>query len=86
HAAFDIYSNITIHEEMIADTVRTNTYRTGALRNSSSIQSKVVLDVGEGSGVDASSIADRSVKIVKNILRWKTESKLALAVSVSGLH
>lgn len=48
---FDSYSDITIHEEMIADTARTNTYRTGVLRNSSSIQSKVVLDVGEGSGV-----------------------------------
>uniref|UniRef100_A0A8C7VPR9 Protein arginine N-methyltransferase 6 n=1 Tax=Oncorhynchus mykiss TaxID=8022 RepID=A0A8C7VPR9_ONCMY len=47
---FDSYSDITIHEEMIADTVQTNTYRTGVLRNGSSFQRKVVLDVGEGTG------------------------------------
>ncbi|CDQ84939.1 protein arginine N-methyltransferase 6 [Oncorhynchus mykiss] len=79
---FDSYSDVTIHEEMIADTVRTNTYRTGILRNSSLIQGKVVLDVGAGTGVlsifcaqagarkvyavEASSIADQAVKIVKH--------------------
>uniref|UniRef100_A0A8C7QKX1 Protein arginine N-methyltransferase 6 n=1 Tax=Oncorhynchus mykiss TaxID=8022 RepID=A0A8C7QKX1_ONCMY len=76
HAAFDIYSDITIHEEMIADTVQTNTYRTGVLRNGSSFQRKVVLDVGEGTGSEGSSIADG----------YSGEAQLALAVSVSGLH
>lgn len=78
---FDSYSDVTIHEEMIADHARTNTYRTGIQKNSSSIQGKVVLDVGAGTGVlsifcaqagarkvyavEASSIADQAVKIIK---------------------
>ncbi|KAM4606174.1 protein arginine N-methyltransferase 6 [Polymixia lowei] len=78
---FDSYSDVTIHEEMIADHVRTNTYRTGILRSGESIRGKVVLDVGAGTGVlsvfcvqagarrvyavEACSIADQAVKIVK---------------------
>ncbi|KAF7660721.1 hypothetical protein LDENG_00277150 [Lucifuga dentata] len=78
---FDSYSDVTIHEEMIADHVRTNTYRMGILRNSEAIRGKVVLDVGAGTGVlsvfcvqagakkvyavEACSIADQAVKIVK---------------------
>ncbi len=78
---FDSYSDVTIHEEMIADTVRTNTYRMGIFKNSKSIEGKVVLDVGAGTGVlslfcaqagarkvyavEASSIADQAVRIVK---------------------
>ncbi|XP_030623465.1 protein arginine N-methyltransferase 6 [Chanos chanos] len=78
---FDSYSDVTIHEEMIADTVRTNTYRMAILKNSKAIEGKVVLDVGAGTGVlsifcvqagarkvyavEASSIADQAVRIVK---------------------
>ncbi|KAJ8278016.1 hypothetical protein GJAV_G00082840 [Gymnothorax javanicus] len=66
---------------MIADTVRTNTYRMGILRNSKAIQGKVVLDVGAGTGVlsifcvqagakkvyavEASAIADQATEVVK---------------------
>ncbi|XP_028288563.1 protein arginine N-methyltransferase 6 [Parambassis ranga] len=79
---FDSYSDVTIHEEMIADHVRTNTYRMAILRNSESIRGKVVLDVGAGTGVlsifcaqagakkvyavEACSIAEQAVKIVKH--------------------
>lgn len=79
---FDSYSDVTIHEEMIADHVRTSTYRTAILRNSESIRGKVVLDVGAGTGVlsmfcvqagakkvyavEACSIAEQAVKIVKH--------------------
>ncbi|KAM4544436.1 protein arginine N-methyltransferase 6 [Fundulus diaphanus] len=78
---FDSYSDVTIHEEMIADHVRTNTYRTAIFRNSESIKGKVVLDVGAGTGVlsifcaqagarkvyavEACSIAEQAVEIVK---------------------
>ncbi|MBN3323739.1 ANM6 methyltransferase, partial [Atractosteus spatula] len=78
---FDSYSDVTIHEEMIADKVRTNSYRLGILRNSKTIQGKVVLDVGAGTGVlsifcvqagakkvyavEASAIADQAKAIVK---------------------
>ncbi|KAI3354766.1 hypothetical protein L3Q82_004592 [Scortum barcoo] len=78
---FDSYTDVTIHEEMIADHVRTNAYRTAILRNSESIRGKVVLDVGAGTGVlsvfcaqagarkvyavEACSIAEQAEKIVK---------------------
>ncbi|XP_023253707.1 protein arginine N-methyltransferase 6 [Seriola lalandi dorsalis] len=78
---FDSYSDVTIHEEMIADQVRTNTYRTAILRNTESIRGKVVLDVGAGTGVlsvfcaqagakkvyavEACSIAEQAVRIVR---------------------
>ncbi|XP_034027469.1 protein arginine N-methyltransferase 6 [Thalassophryne amazonica] len=78
---FESYSDVTIHEEMIADHVRTNTYRTAILRNSECIRGKVVLDVGAGTGVlsvfcvqagakkvyavEACSIAEQAVKIIK---------------------
>lgn len=78
---FDSYSDVTIHEEMIADHVRTNSYRMGILRNSESIRGKVVLDVGAGTGVlsifcvqagakkvyavEACAIAEQAAKIVK---------------------
>ncbi|XP_006014554.1 protein arginine N-methyltransferase 6 [Latimeria chalumnae] len=48
---FDSYSDVSIHEEMLADTIRTNSYRLGVLRNHSEIRGKVVLDVGAGTGV-----------------------------------
>lgn len=79
---FDSYSDVTIHEEMIADHVRTNTYRTAILRNGESIRGKVVLDVGAGTGVlsifcaqagarkvyavEACSIAEQAANIVKH--------------------
>nr|XP_057916834.1 protein arginine N-methyltransferase 6 [Doryrhamphus excisus] len=79
---FDSYSDVTIHEEMIADHVRTNTYRLAILQNSESIRGKVVLDVGAGTGVlsmfcvqagankvyavEACSIAEQAVKIIKH--------------------
>ncbi|KAM8823265.1 protein arginine N-methyltransferase 6 [Spinachia spinachia] len=78
---FDSYTDVTIHEEMIADHVRTNTYRMAILRNSESIRGKVVLDVGAGTGVlsmfcvqagakkvyavEACSIAEQAVRIVQ---------------------
>lgn len=79
---FDSYTDVTIHEEMIADQVRTNTYRTAILKNSDSIRGKTVLDVGAGTGVlsmfcvqagarkvfavEACSIAEQAAKIVRH--------------------
>uniref|UniRef100_A0A8C6WKJ8 Protein arginine N-methyltransferase 6 n=1 Tax=Neogobius melanostomus TaxID=47308 RepID=A0A8C6WKJ8_9GOBI len=78
---FDSYTDVTIHEEMIADHVRTGTYRTAILGNSEAIRGKVVLDVGAGTGVlsmfcvqagarkvyavEACSIAEQAVKIIR---------------------
>lgn len=78
---FDSYTDVTIHAEMIADRVRTNTYRMAILNNGELIRGKVVLDVGAGTGVlsvfcvqagakkvyavEACSIAEHAVRVVK---------------------
>ncbi|KAM8880979.1 protein arginine N-methyltransferase 6 [Synchiropus picturatus] len=78
---FDSYTDVTIHEEMIADHVRMNTYRTAILKSSEWIRDKVVLDVGAGTGVlsifcvqagarkvyavEACSIAEQAENIIK---------------------
>jgi len=48
---FEGYSHIGIHEEMLKDTIRTNTYRDAILQNPSDYKDKIVLDVGCGSGI-----------------------------------
>ncbi|XP_007885482.1 protein arginine N-methyltransferase 6 [Callorhinchus milii] len=50
-AYYHCYSDVSIHEEMIADEVRTGSYRLALLRNGPSIRGKVVLDVGAGTGI-----------------------------------
>nr|XP_043624692.1 probable protein arginine N-methyltransferase 6 [Erigeron canadensis] len=80
-AYFQSYSHVGIHEEMIKDRVRTETYRTAILQHQSHIEGKVVVDVGCGTGilsifcaqagakrvyaVDASEIALQAKEVVK---------------------
>ncbi|GLJ34684.1 hypothetical protein SUGI_0697540 [Cryptomeria japonica] len=78
---FGSYAHVGIHEEMIKDRVRTETYRAAILHYRSTIQGKVVVDVGCGTGilsifcalagakkvyaVDASDIAVQAAEVVK---------------------
>ena len=49
---FNSYSNTSIHETMLKDTVRTNAYERAILSNAESLfRNKIVLDVGCGTGV-----------------------------------
>lgn len=48
---YECYSDISVHEEMIADRVRTDAYRLGILRNWAALRGKTVLDVGAGTGI-----------------------------------
>ena len=48
---FDSYSHFSIHEEMIKDTVRTDSYRKAIVFNKHLFHDKVVLDVGCGTGI-----------------------------------
>ena len=48
---FDSYSHYYIHEEMLKDTVRTNSYQRAILQNHKFFANKVVLDVGCGTGI-----------------------------------
>ncbi|GAY46970.1 hypothetical protein CUMW_101030 [Citrus unshiu] len=80
-AYFHSYAHVGIHEEMIKDRVRTETYRAAIMQNQSFIEGKVVVDVGCGTGilsifcaqagakrvyaVDASDIAVQANEVVK---------------------
>lgn len=80
-AYFHSYAHVGIHEEMIKDRARTDTYRAAIMQHQSSIAGKVVVDVGCGSGilsifcaqagakrvyaVDASDIAIQANEVVK---------------------
>ncbi|KAF3949341.1 hypothetical protein CMV_024777 [Castanea mollissima] len=80
-AYFHSYAHVGIHEEMIKDRVRTETYRTAIMQHQSAIAGKVVVDVGCGTGilsifcaqagakrvyaVDASEIALQANEVVK---------------------
>jgi len=78
---FDSYSHFGIHEEMLKDTVRTETYRQSIVNNPHLFKDKVVLDIGCGTGIlclfaaqagakkvygiECASIANHAKKIVK---------------------
>ncbi|KAL3502346.1 hypothetical protein ACH5RR_036795 [Cinchona calisaya] len=80
-AYFHSYAHVGIHEEMIKDRARTETYRNAILQHQSQIAGKVVVDVGCGTGilsifcaqagakrvyaVDASDIAIQANEVVK---------------------
>ena len=79
---FDSYAHHGIHEEMLKDDVRTNTYQMAILNNRELFEGKVVLDVGAGTAilsmfavkagakhvyaVDCSSIIDQARQIVED--------------------
>lgn len=48
---FDSYSHFGIHEEMLTDEVRTQTYRSAICDNKHLFKDKVVLDIGCGTGI-----------------------------------
>ncbi|KAM4641522.1 protein arginine N-methyltransferase 6 [Discoglossus pictus] len=48
---FRCYSDVTVHEEMISDSVRTNAYKLAILRSHSTLRGTTVLDVGAGTGI-----------------------------------
>lgn len=78
---FDSYAHHGIHEEMLKDTVRTQTYRNAIISNPHIFENKIVLDVGCGTGIlsmfaaqagarhvygiDCSNIIDQAETIVK---------------------
>lgn len=80
-AYFQSYSHLGIHEEMLKDRVRTETYNAAIMQHQRFIEGKVVVDVGCGTGilsifcaragakrvyaVDASDIAVQASEVVK---------------------
>ncbi|KAJ4778312.1 Protein arginine methyltransferase 6 [Rhynchospora pubera] len=50
-AYFQSYANVGIHQEMIKDRVRTDTYKAAIMHHQNLISGKVVMDVGCGTGI-----------------------------------
>jgi protein arginine N-methyltransferase 1 len=48
---FDSYAHFGIHEEMLKDSVRTETYRRAIVNNKHLFKDKIVLDLGCGTGI-----------------------------------
>lgn len=64
---FDSYSHFGIHEEMLKDEVRTNSYRNSIINNKHLFKDKVVLDVGCGTGILSMFAAQAGAKMVIGI-------------------
>ena len=64
---FDSYAQISIHEEMLKDKIRTNAYRDAILKNKHLFKNKVVLDVGCGTGILSMFAAQAGAKhVIRN--------------------
>jgi len=48
---FDSYSHFSIHEEMLKDSHRTESYMNSIIRNPYLFKDKIVLDIGSGTGI-----------------------------------
>lgn len=64
---FDSYSHFGIHEEMLKDYVRTNTYKKSMVDNKHLFEGKVVLDVGCGTGILCMFAAESGAKQVYGV-------------------
>jgi len=64
---FDSYSHFGIHEEMLKDYVRTDTYRRSIVDNKHLFQDKIVLDVGCGTGILSMFAAEAGAKHVYGV-------------------
>merc|ERR1711865_866055 len=63
----DSYAHFGIHEEMLKDTVRTETYMHAIMKNRHLFKDKVVLDVGCGTGVLSMFAAQAGAKMVYSV-------------------
>ncbi|OVA10721.1 Protein arginine N-methyltransferase [Macleaya cordata] len=72
-AYFQSYSHVGIHEEMIKDRVRTETYRAAIVRHQNSIEGKVVVDVGCGTGILSIFCALAGAKRVRHVVLHLTD-------------
>jgi protein arginine N-methyltransferase 1 len=64
---FDSYAHFGIHEEMLKDHVRTDTYRRAIVKNPELFRDKIVLDIGAGTGILCMFAAQAGAKHVYGI-------------------
>lgn len=64
---FGSYDHFGIHEEMLKDKVRTQTYMDACLKNAAQFKDKIVLDIGCGTGILSMFAAKAGAKHVYGI-------------------
>ncbi|KAL7675814.1 hypothetical protein ACOME3_002078 [Neoechinorhynchus agilis] len=64
---FDSYAHFGIHEEMIKDVIRTETYKSSMMQNKHLFKDKVVLDIGCGTGILSMFAAKAGARLVIGI-------------------
>lgn len=67
NAYFESYSHFDIHQTMLSDKVRTDSYRDAILMNSETFKDKIVLDVGCGTSILSMFAAQAGAKKVHAI-------------------
>ncbi|XP_019427339.1 PREDICTED: probable protein arginine N-methyltransferase 6 [Lupinus angustifolius] len=82
---FEGYANLGVHEDMIKDTVRTNTYRDAIMFHRPSIEGKVVIDVGCGTGILSIFCAQAGAKRVYAIEASDIAMQARLVVETNNL-
>ncbi|PVU95645.1 hypothetical protein BB561_001682 [Smittium simulii] len=81
---FDSYAHFGIHEEMLKDQVRTNSYRDAIMKNKHLFKDKIVLDVGCGTGILSMFAASAGAKHVIGVDMSNIIDKAKLIVQENG--
>lgn len=83
---FNSYSHVGIHEEMLKDEVRTNSYRDAIVKNAEYIKGKVVLDIGCGTGILSMFAASAGASQVIGIDNSEVLEEARKIVKANGLQ
>ncbi|OLY85263.1 Protein arginine N-methyltransferase 1 [Smittium mucronatum] len=81
---FDSYAHFGIHEEMLKDKVRTNSYKDAILNNKHLFKDKIVLDVGCGTGILSMFAAKAGAKHVMGVDMSNIIDKAQLIIEENG--
>lgn len=84
-AYFQVYSNFGVHERMLKDTVRTDTYRQAILHNKHLFRGKTVMDVGCGTAILSMFCAQAGARKVYAIDRSDTAEQAKRIVEINGM-
>ncbi|XP_013417331.1 protein arginine N-methyltransferase 6-like [Lingula anatina] len=82
---FRAYGDISIHETMLGDTARTNSYRS-AIFGSGAIKDKVILDVGAGTGILSVFCAQAGAKHVYAVEASSMAEQAKLVIKCNGVE
>lgn len=83
---FSSYSHFSVHEEMLKDDVRTNSYMLACMCNRPQFKDAVVLDIGTGTGVLAIFAAKAGAKHVYGVDNAEIADFVILLAIVGKTH